>query len=220
MDRLAAPIDKDEVRRAVFNMNPWKAAGPDGYPAGFYQKSWEIVGETVCDFVVNAWSRPSIIEEVNQTDICLIPKVAQPEYIMQFPPISLCNTNYKILSKVIVERLKEGIARLVSPYQTGFVPGRNIHANIIVASEMVHTMRRMKGGRGAFALKVDLTKAYDKLSWEFIWRTLMEIKFPEALINVVMHAVTSVVTNVKWNGARSEYFRPHRGRQTAWLEFR
>jgi hypothetical protein len=58
---------------------------------------------------------------------------------------------------------------------------------------------------------VDLSKAYDKLSWEFIWRTLVEIKFPEGLINVVMHAVSSVNTNVKWNGARSEYFKPQRG---------
>jgi hypothetical protein len=101
---------------------------------------------------------------------------------------------------VVVERLKECISRLISPFQTGFVPGRNIHENIIVAKETVHSMNKMKGKRGAFAIKVDLSKAYDKISWEFIWRILVEINFPEVLINVVMHAVTSVITNVKWNG--------------------
>jgi ribonuclease HI len=208
---LAAPITREEVKRAVFNMHPWKAPGPDGFPAGFYQKTWDIVGENVYTFVDTIWKDPSSIGEVNQTDICLIPKISHPEYVKQFRPISLCNTNYKIVTKVIVERLKNCISKLISPFQTGFVPGRNIHENIIVAKEMAHTMHRMKGKKGAFAIKVDLAKAYDKLSWEFIWRVLIEIKFPEVLINVIMHAVTSVMTNVKWNGARSNYFKPQRG---------
>jgi hypothetical protein len=199
-NRLAAPVSQDEVKNAVFGMHPWKGPGPDGFPAGFYQKSWEIVGGTVCDFVEHVWNNPSTIADVNQTDICLIPKISHPEYVQQFRPISLCNTNYKIVSKVVVERLKECISRLISPFQTGFVPGRNIHENIIVAKETVHSMNKMKGKRGAFAIKVDLSKAYDKISWEFIWRILVEINFPEVLINVVMHAVTSVITNVKWNG--------------------
>jgi hypothetical protein len=75
LEKLDAPIDNDEVRKAIFNMDPWKAPGPDGFPAGFYQKSWSIVGNHVCDFVRLVWSNPSKISEVNQTDICLIPKV-------------------------------------------------------------------------------------------------------------------------------------------------
>jgi hypothetical protein len=192
-------------------MNPWKAPGPDGFPAGFYQYSWDIVGASVCDFVKNVWRSPSDIAMVNQTDICLIPKVDQPELISQFRPISLCNTIYKIVSKVIVTRLKIVIPKLVSPFQTGFVPGRNIHENIIVAKEMVHTMHRSKGRKGYFAIKVDLSKAYDKLSWEFVWRVLVEIKLPDKLINIIMHSITSVETNVKWHGARADYFRPQRG---------
>ncbi|MCH90244.1 RNA-directed DNA polymerase (Reverse transcriptase), partial [Trifolium medium] len=211
MNKLAAPICVEEVKKAVFSMHPWKAPGPDGFPARFYQKSWEIVGETVYKFVENVWQNPSAISDVNKTDICLIPKIDKPEYVTQFRPISLCNTNYKIVSKVIVERLKECVASLISPYQTGFVPGRNIHENIVVAKEMAHTMHSMKGRKGAFAIKVDLSKAYDKLSWEFIWKVLTEIQFPETLINVIMHSITSVTTNVKWNGTRSEFFRPWPG---------
>jgi hypothetical protein len=143
--KLAAPITTEEVRRAVFSMHPWKAPGPDGFPAGFYQKSWDVVGETVVRFVESVWHNPSLIEDVNKTDICLIPKVDSPEYVTQFIPISLCNTNYKIVSKVIVERLKECIATLISPFQTGFVPGRNIHENIVIAKEMAHTMHFKKG---------------------------------------------------------------------------
>jgi hypothetical protein len=211
ISKLALPVQNDEIKSALFSMSPWKAPGPDGFPAGFYQKAWGTVGNSVCEFVCNVWNNPSSIAMVNQTDICLIPKVHQPEYVTQFRPISLCNTIYKIVSKVVVERLKICIPKLVSPFQTGFVPGRNIHENIIVAKEMVHSMHKMKGRKGAFAVKVDLSKAYDKLSWEFIWRILCELKLPINMVNVIMHAVTSVETNVKWNGARSEYFRPQRG---------
>jgi hypothetical protein len=110
-----------------------------------------------------------------------------------------------------VERLKEYIPMLVSPYQAGFVPGRSIHENIVVAQEMIHSMHNMKGKKAYFAIKVDLSKAYDKLNWEFIWRILQEIGIPHKMMNVIMHSVTSVETNVKWNGARADYFRPQRG---------
>jgi hypothetical protein len=211
LGELSTPITNDEVRRAMFHMNPWKAPGPDGFPAGFYQKSWSIVGRKVCDFVKEVWTNPSIISEVNQTNICLIPKIQQPEYISQFRPISLCNTIYMVVSKVVVERLKEFIPVIISPYQTGFVPGRNIHENIIVAQEMTHSMVKMKGSKGLVAIKVDLSKAYDKLKWDFICQILKEIQLPDSLINVIMHSITSVETNVKWNGARGSYFRPQRG---------
>jgi hypothetical protein len=117
---------------------------------------------------LNKVYKPGLIADVNKTDICLIPKVDNPEYITQFRPISLCNTHYKIVSKVIVERLKDCIASIISPYQTGFVLGRNIHENIVVAKQMAHTMHFKKGKEGFFAIKVDLSKAYDKLSWDFI----------------------------------------------------
>jgi hypothetical protein len=129
---LEADIKFEEVRRAVFSMKPWKAPGPDGFPAGFFQKSWSIVGASVYDFVVKVWSNPSAIATVNQTDICLIPKIARPEFVNQFRPISLCNTIYKVVSKIMVERLKDYIPKLVSPFQAGFVPGRNIHENILL----------------------------------------------------------------------------------------
>jgi hypothetical protein len=116
-----------------------------------------------------------------------------------------------VVSKVVVERLKEFIPVIISPYQTGFVPGRNIHENIIVAQEMTHSMVKMKGSKGLVAIKVDLSKAYDKLKWDFIWQILKEVQILESMINVIMHSVTSVETNVKWNGARGNYFRPQRG---------
>lgn len=142
------------------------------------------------------WQRPCIMIDINKTNICLISKIEQPVNITQFRPISLFNTIYKVISRVVVERLKPLMAELVSPFQTGFVPGRSIHEKIMITKEVMHSMQKKRGKNGLFAIKIDLTKVYDKLNWEFIWRILEEIGLLDSLINVVMHGVTTVETNI------------------------
>jgi hypothetical protein len=71
-------------------------------------------------------------------------------------------------------------------------------------------MAKILGKKGYFVIKVDLSKAYDKLKWGFIWRVLIEMRMPDNVINLIMHMVTSVETNIKWNGARADYFRIQR----------
>lgn len=114
-------------------MKPWKAPGPDGFPAAFYQNSWDIVGKNMCDYVQRIWRKPDGIAKVNQTNICLIPKVDHPKIVMQFRLISLCNAIYKVVNKVIMGRYKNHMDRLTSLFQTGFVQGKVIHENIIIA---------------------------------------------------------------------------------------
>lgn len=211
LEKLHRTVKDEEIKNVIFAMTPWKAPRPDGFPVGFYKKLWKVVDIKVCEIVERSWENPTYITEVNQTNIFLIPKTQQPEYVHHFRPISLCNTIYKVVSKVIIERLEKCIPKLVSPYQTSFVPGRSIQDNIIVAQEMVHNTRKMKGKRGSFIIKVGLSKAYDKVSWEFIWRVLEEKKIPSNLVNMIMHGITSVETNIKWNGVRSLFFRPSRG---------
>lgn len=99
---LMADPSTDEVKHAIFSMGPWKSPGPDGFPPGFFQKDWATVGASVCAFVDHIWKHPKDIASVNHTDICLIPKITKPEFISQFRPISLCNTIYKVVSKIIV----------------------------------------------------------------------------------------------------------------------
>lgn len=82
-----------------------------------------------------------------------------------FRPIALCNAVYKILSRIIVNILKGIVDYIISPNQTGFIPNRNIQENTVTAQETLHTMHHLRGKSCCFAIKVDLAKAYDRVSW-------------------------------------------------------
>lgn len=114
-------------------MEPLKAPGVDGIHATFYQKNWEVVGQSVCDFVKNVWNGVSFEDWINRTLLVLILKAQNPEQLSQFRPISLCTVLYKIVSKVIVHKLRPLIIKWVYSNQSSFVPGRSIMDNIIVA---------------------------------------------------------------------------------------
>ena len=109
-----------------------------------------------------------IPEYLIRTNIVLIPKIAGPESLGNYRPISLCNTVYKIVSKIIVARLRPHLDKLVCPLQSAFVPGRRSVDNAIVVQELIHTISNKRGLGSYMAIKVDLEKAYDKIEWNFI----------------------------------------------------
>lgn len=116
----------------------------------------------------------------------LTPKVEVPESVSYFRPISLCTFPYKILSKVIGNRLKLIMPILVAENQTSFVGGKQIMDNVLVAEEVIHSIRSQKGKKGWIALKIDMEKAYDRLKWEFVHDTLKDAKLLAKIIRVIM----------------------------------
>jgi hypothetical protein len=121
---LVKPYTEAEVKTTLFQMYPMKAPGPDGFPAHFFQRNWELCGKEVTALVLRILRGIDSPEEINSTFIVLIPKVANPTELGQFRPISLCNVLYKIASKVLANRLKEMLHEIISQEQSAFVPGR------------------------------------------------------------------------------------------------
>src|SRR4051794_39293344 len=116
-DALLKPFEEGEVKTTLFQMFPTKAPGPNGFPAHFFQTHWDICGEEVTQAVLRVLKGEDSLEKINQNFIMLIPKVASPEELGQFRPISLCNVIYKIASKVLANRLKECLPDIISEEQ-------------------------------------------------------------------------------------------------------
>lgn len=136
------------------------------------------MGEDVSKCVLAFLNLKTSIKDINKTLICLIPKVKTADKMRDFRPISLCNTVYKVAAKVLANRLKNVMSDLVAPNQGAFVPQRLITYNIIVVFETLHSLHhRYKGKEGWYALKLDMSKAYDKVDWDFSVRFLINSSF-------------------------------------------
>ena len=148
---------------------------------------------------------------LNTTHIALIPKIQGLETLSNYWPISLCNTVYKIVSKIIVARLRPYLDKLISPCQSAFIPGRKGIDNAIIAQEVIHSLNKKKGKVGYMVLKIDLEKAYDKLEWSFIRDMLIRVNMPTGLIDTIMSCVTTVSTSIVFNGEALDPIYPSRG---------
>lgn len=122
--------------------------------------------------VKKAFTFGFIPEFLNTTFITLIPKCKNPEYLANYRPISLCNSVYKVISKVLVAKIRPFLSNIISPIQTAFVPGRRGVDNVVIAQDLIYTMDKMKGKEGYMAIKVDLEKVYDRLEWSSIHKVL------------------------------------------------
>ena len=146
-DTLTSEFTAREVELALKQMAPLKASGPDGMPQLFFQKYWKVVGPEVTQGVLSCLNSGHILNVINHTFIILILKVKTLEKITEFRPISLCNVIYKLISKVIANRLKGILPSIISEAQSVFVPGRLITDNVLVAFETLHHMHSTKIGR-------------------------------------------------------------------------
>ncbi|KAF7835780.1 ribonuclease H [Senna tora] len=200
------------LKMPFFLMKPDKAPGPDGLPTMFFQRFWPVVKNDLIACIKSFFDRGFILKELNQTMITLIPKNQSPEQFKDFRPISLCNVVVKIISKVLVIRMQSIMERIIAPNQNGFVKGRAISDSILLASELmtfIHKARRVKTNWCAF--KLDIHKAYDKLSWDFLHAVMIRMAFPHKIIQVIMQCVTTVSYSLMLNGQQAGNFQPQRG---------
>ena len=212
IDHLNAPFTNKEIRDACFSSKPLKSPGSDGTPPIFFQKNWNIVSPDVMKSVQSFLDSGFMLKEQNKNFITLIPKKDGPHEVKDFRRISLCNTSYKIISKTLVNRLKTIMGDLVDKYQNAFVPGRQMADNCFISHEITNWVRkRKKGNSFAGILKVDLSKAYDRIKWDFVEAMLRKMQFPEKWISWIMQCITTVSYSVLVNGEPSKNFIPSSG---------
>ena len=203
-DALAQPYTSEEVGAAITEMAPLKAPGPDGMPPLFYQSYWSDVGMDSTQAVLSSLNSSSILKSINHTFNTLIAKVQNPKRVMEFRPISLGNVIYKIVSKVIANRLKPWLNSIILETQNAFIANRLITNNILIAFKSLHHMKTNCIGKNGFmVLKLDMSKAYDKVEWAFLEKILLKMGFEESWVALIMECIV--------NGEPNGLIRPSRG---------
>ncbi|XP_058742332.1 uncharacterized protein LOC131614798 [Vicia villosa] len=200
----------EEIKAAVFSLNKDSAPGPDGFGAVFYQTYWDIIKGDVSKAVLQFFDSGWVLPGFNSNTIILIPKVSGANSLDQFRPIAVSNFKFKIISKIIADRLAAIMSSLVSTEQRGFIHGRHIHDCIGLASEAFN-MLDSKAWCGNLAFKVDIAKAFDTLDWSFLLKVLHQFGFNNIFCDWISSILKSANLSININGALSGYFKCSRG---------
>ncbi|XP_056852981.1 uncharacterized protein LOC130502240 [Raphanus sativus] len=133
----------------------------------------------------------------NETHVRLIPKVTAARRVAEYRPISLCNTHYKIIAKILTRRLKPLLPQLISRSQSAFVAGRAIGDNVLITHETLHFLRTSEVKKYcSMAVKTDMSKAYDRIEWDFLRAVLEQLGFAQIWVDWVMACVETVLSSM------------------------
>ena len=189
-------------------MKSLKASGPDGYPALFYKHYQDTVGDQVVkatqSFFRNGW----LLKDFNKTFISLISKKKGACNFNHFCPIGLCNVCYKVISKIIVNRPRPLLNKMVDLAQVAFVPNRWINENVVLAHEIVHNFKYTGKKKGFLRIKLDFQKAYDRMELNFLIVVLKAFGFSNIFINLIHQCLSTVEFTLLLNGSFGPSFSP------------
>ena len=173
--KLEEIFSKEEIWAAISGLNSEKAPGPNGFPIAFWSFSWDFVKNEVLGFFKEFHEQGRFVKQLNATFLVLIPKKQNVEDFKDLRPISLVGGLYKILTKVLANRIKRVLDKVISKSQNAFVEGRQILDAVLIANEIVDSSLRKK--ECGLICKLDIEKAYDTISWEFLLQVMGKMVF-------------------------------------------
>jgi hypothetical protein len=208
-DDLYRPVTLLELKDILNHFKKERSPGPDGWTSEFFIHFFDLVGEDILQMVEHSRLNGKVIGSINSTFLALIPKENNPVSFNDYRPISLCNLIYKIISKVLSNRIKPILERCLSAEQMGFLKGRRIQDAIGAAHEGLHSIKRKNSK--ALVLKLDLKKAFDSIDWGFLRLILLTAGFGIKITDWIMSCVTSATFVVLINGEATSFFKSERG---------
>ena len=195
-------------------MHPTKAPRPNSMSTIFFQKYWNVVGNDVTCMVLNVLNSNMSMAEINRTNITLIQKIKNPTKMTNFRPISLSNVINKLISKVLANRIKTILPQIITENQRAFLSEQLITDNVLVALELMHYLDHKREGKECFmVVKLNMSKAYDRVEWGFIEKVMEQLGFHERWVSLIMHCITTVTYSVLINGVAHGCIVPSRGLQ-------
>ena len=162
---MEIPFIETEVHTNLMEMNEDKAPGPDGFTMAFWQRCWDFAKEEIMDMFKEFHEHNSFLKSLNNAFLILFPNKSGVEDLGDFRPISLLGGLYKLLAKVLANRLKKVVGKVVSTAQNAFVTGRQILDASLIANEVIDSWQKRK--EKGLICKLVIEKAYDNINWKF-----------------------------------------------------
>lgn len=179
LSRIPLPED---ITKTMFRLNQNKSPCPYGFTSWFYKAAWGIVGQEVINSVISFFKSSLLPSSTNSTILTLLPKFPGATIIKDYRPISCCNTLYKVISKLLVHRLKPLLPFIILPNQTAFIKGRLLLENCLLASELVSGYHKQETEK-KLTLKIYIAKAFDSVRWDFLIACLQALNLPADYIS-------------------------------------
>lgn len=209
-DRLDAPFTNDEMKGALHQLNLNKCPGTDGFNPEFYKAFWDLLVPNLSRSLSHSIEIGLLSNQQRRGVINLIPKKdLDRRHIANWRPITILNTDYKILTKAMAIRLQNPLDTLIHKNQTGFMKSRFIGDNLRLTEDALHTIKSLHP-QGALAA-LDFSKAFDTVRWDFIYAALRWFGFGDIFIDLVKVIFNDIETCVLNAGTTSAYFSPKRG---------
>ena len=177
---LEADVTEEETQRVMFAMKTNKSPGPDGFPCEFFKLTWPILGRDFVVAIQSVFKFGFLPKGVNSTILALILKKTDSMVMKDYRPIACFNVLYKVVSKILANRLKKLLPSIISENQSTFIKGRLLMENVLLASEMVKDYHK-ESISPRCVMKIDISKAFDSVQWEFVLKGLEALDFLENL---------------------------------------
>lgn len=206
---LDRPFSNLEIKDAVWDCGSDKSPGPDGFTFKFFKNHWDIIEKDVISFVKHFETSSHIPRGCNSSFITLVPKLEDPLVIGDFRPISLIACQYKIIAKVLANRLSKVVASVVGDVQMAFIKGRQSIDGPLMVDEIITWAKKCK--KKIMFLKVDFEKAFDSLSWSFLLSIMEQVEFSSKWRKWIHSCLNSAFASVLINGSPTKQFKLERG---------
>ena len=202
--KLEEVLTEKEIWAAISELNEDKALSPDGFPIVFWSFCWDFVKDEVLGFFKEFHDQSRFVKSLNATFLVLIPKKQNVEDLKDLRPISLVGGLYKILTKVLANRIKKVMGKIISQSQFAFVEERQILDAVLIANEVVDsTLRRKESG---LVCNLDIEKAHDNISWEFEFQVMDSMGFGNRWVSWIKWCVSTASFSVLLNGSPAGFF--------------
>ncbi|RVW95640.1 LINE-1 reverse transcriptase-like [Vitis vinifera] len=208
-ENLEIPLSENKIHSALMEMSGDKAPGPDDFTMAFWQSCWGFVKGEILEMFKEFYEQSSFLKSLNNTFLVLIPKKGGAADLGDFRLISLLGGLYKLMAKVLANRLKRVLNKVVAPTQNAFVMGRPILDASLIANEVIDSWQKRK--EKGLICKLDIEKAYDSINWQFLLKTLHKMGFGSKWLGWMWSCISFAKFSVLVNGVPAGFFPSSKG---------